>query len=82
MVTRYICVGCAEIHDDYDYNPSDGDIVLNEKTIKCLINFINKQYNRNLKEYPDARRSFELQQSMINTLKPKRECVNDMEDEQ
>lgn len=75
MATRYICSGCSEIHEDSDYNKFDGDILLDEESIECLTNFINKEYERNLKEYPDARRSFEFQQALLNRLKPTRECV-------
>ena len=76
---RYICVGCGGIHNDTDYCKSDGDILLDENTVKCLIQFIDKEYEANLKKYSDARRSFELQQTIVNKLKFNTKCVKSQE---
>ena len=75
---RYICVGCVEIHDDNDYCKSDGDIILNEQTIKCLNQFFNKEYEENLKEYPDAKRSFELYHRLKSKIRERNKlCVKE-----
>jgi hypothetical protein len=43
--TLYVCVGCAQVHYDSDYNPAQGDLkVLSLEKLEKSIEVVKREY--------------------------------------